>query len=358
MTSMPGFSEYIEPLKFLTITQLITASRCLRKFFYQTGCRLESLGGNHPAMIFGEAIHAAVPHAGHENNLSLAIDKFLHVWKGTNEDDKRNSANGIAILENFNLAHAEGRGLYELLVPPSTINVSGRVSDYEIPFVLEIPELSVPLLGRIDGLCKRRDNGEIFVLEYKTYSKGPYNYNLQEALETHIQGWGYVLAARTYGIPVRGVMYETIMVDKKERKLDLKPVYISDWNLEDFVQWVQRWGRAVLECERLQNFPLERTGCNSYSHYSTASFTCDFKNLCAAQDWTKLRGLYNRGKQHLPFTIPDSVEELNLLSSSKTMSEIAASVQKDRDLDLKEQTEQTTITNEKSSTLLINGKPY
>lgn len=356
----PGFSEhYIAPIEFLTITQLIQASRCPRRFFYQVGCRLEPIGGSHPALKFGEAIHAAIPFAGVENDMPAAIAKFAEVWKGTEESEKRNTLVGIQILENWNESHRPGTGIYNLERPPQVLNVSGRVSDYEIPFALELPGLRVPILGRIDGLCRRRDNNELWGNEYKTYSKGPFNYQLLDSLDTSTQAIGYTLALRTYlSEPIRGFFFETIMVDSKQRKIDLKPVYVQDHMLEDFCTWVIFWGNMILECEKNQDFPKFRTGCNPYSQFAVPYYTCDFKNACSVPDWTQMRSFFNVGKQHLPFEIP---KNFNIHDVKQVEPSIAKPLVDSYHKALAEQEAGKIISEAIKKThtgLLINGKTY
>src|SRR5438128_11470925 len=86
----PGFDNY-HPLKFLTVSQLVTAARCMRRFFYQVGCRLEQPTGPHVALKFGEAIHAGIPYAIAEQDLEKAFLAFLVVWEGSQEDEKHNA---------------------------------------------------------------------------------------------------------------------------------------------------------------------------------------------------------------------------------------------------------------------------
>jgi hypothetical protein len=303
---MTGLEHY-HSREWFSVSSLVTASRCLRKYFYSSGCRLVPSGGEHVALLFGQAIHKALPAAYHQD-LDRAFADFNSVWKDTPGDDKRNPVNAKLMLVDFALSHRPGYSFYTLLPPPRTdLEISDRVSDYEVPFALHIPGLPIPLVGRIDGLCRHRDTGELWALEYKTASE--LSQRFLSAFEWNTQVVAYTLALRVYtGETVRGCMVEALHVNKYKRNTQLQPVTVSDNQIEMFIRWAQFWGQAILECEKKGDFLQNASACNPYQQFGMPGYTCEYTYLCSQPDWTAMKDFY-RVKEDRPFSTV-SVAEL------------------------------------------------
>ena len=325
-----GFQHY-QPRKWLSISSLVACARCPRRYFYSSGCRLIPAEGEHTALKFGEAIHAALPWilAGEkgveqyiekykkenpdldENSVkivraaarpaSIAYSEFMRVWGSTLGDEKRNPENAKLMLLEYATSHRPGAGLFTLLQPPvGDIQVSDSVSPWEVPWAIDIG-LDVPLVGRIDGMCKHRDTGEPFGLEFKTSSE--MSARLVVGFEMNNQICGYTLALRLYtGEPVAGVMLDLIAVQKKGPSSMSYPIRVIQHQLEDFVQWARFWGQMILQCEKDQNFPRWYTGCTPYQSFGSPGFMCEYKNLCQTTDWTKFKDFY-KVRADKPFDI-------------------------------------------------------
>lgn len=312
---MEGFEHY-KPLKFFTVTQLVLASRCLRKYFYNVGCLLELASDEKVAAKFGEAIHAALPLISAEKDFEAAFAAFSAVWAGTTEDVKRNNTTAKLILADFYASHRPGLSLYELTKPPRLIKGVKNVSDYEIPFAINLPGIELPLIGRIDGIGKHRDTGETWGVEYKTASEQ--SSRLMEAFDMNPQIWCYTLALRTLlDKSVKGMMVETLLVSKTRQSTMLKPVYVFDWQLERFIHWAQFWASMILHCEKTQNFPQMFNSCSPYPMYYTPGYMCEYKYLCGVENWTTMKEFYKVGKPHLPFEIGDiSTDDVKVVEAS------------------------------------------
>lgn len=293
--------QYYSKRKWLSISSLVNCARCPRRYFYSSGCRLIPAEGEHVALKFGEAIHAAVPWILAENNLNKALNEFKRVWGNTLGDEKRNETNAKLMLIEYQASHRPGNCLFTIKAPPKgDIEISDRVSPWEIPWAIDIG-LDVPLVGRIDGLCTHRDTNEPFGLEFKTSSE--MSTRLAVGFEMNPQITGYTLALRTYtGEPVAGVMMDLIAVKKAGPQSMPYPIRVRDHQLQDFLDWARFWGGMILECEKTGDFPRFYTGCNPYSQFGSPGFMCEYKNLCQVPDWTQLKGFYKE-RTDKPFDI-------------------------------------------------------
>lgn len=286
---MPGFDSYL-PAPALSVSTLVSFSRCPRKYFYSFGVEIGT--EEHIALKFGEAIHAGLGYA-FSSDLTNAMRKFDLVWQDREGDAKNNRIAGSKIFLQFGEAHALSRSIYKLLPPPSGIlPIADRISDYEIPFAIDIG-LSVPLVGRIDGVCEHRDTGEKWVLEFKTTSE--MSSRFFSGFTINPQLIAYTLALRTFGIPVRGAMVEGIFKPKGvtgKNDCMTQPVFVTDSMIEDFLTWARWNGSQILACEKYKNFPKDISSCVPYSQFGQPGYTCDFQPLCLMKDWTVGRSMY------------------------------------------------------------------
>jgi len=305
------------PRSHLSITTLCKFAACPRKFFYYAH-GLQNSGTRGP-FLFGEAMHLAFPIILSGGSVSTALDAFRGLWDTALDDKKRNLENAAMILGNFAANHGKNphtgvtRGLYTLIEPPGgALEINDRVSDYEVPFAVDIG-LKVPLVGRIDGFCKHRDTGELWGLEFKTTSGDPYG-NLSEgflrAFDKNPQTAGYSMALKTLCHEnVRGVILDATLVSARKQDNLQYPVYISNSEIQHFITWAQYYGSVLLEMEKrfletgkADSFPQFYTGCHPYASFGTGGFTCDYKILCDQENWRDMESAFEVSKK-TPFSI-------------------------------------------------------
>lgn len=295
---MPGFTHY-KPIPGVSVSVLDTISRCPRKAFYSFGVELAPRGASSIAMKFGEAIHAGLPDA-HFGRLVEAISRFDKVWNledGSPRagDDKRNPINGRQILAHYMETHVQNRALFQLQAPPSgTAVLSDRISDYEIPFVLDIG-LPIPLVGRIDGWGLHRDTGKPWVVEYKTSSE--MSTRFLDGFDLNPQVICYTMVLRSMGIPAEGAIVEAIKVSKaKENAHEViaKPIYVTDEMISDFLKWARYTTLFFLACQDHQEFPKDISACSPYPQHGSPGYQCEFTPLCLMKDWTQMIGNYEQ----------------------------------------------------------------
>jgi hypothetical protein len=309
---MKSFHLY-QPPQALSITGgsgggLTTFSRCPRRFFYSSGLRLQAGTGVGTALKFGEAIHAALPQAFFDD-VPGAFASFLRVWGSTPEDDKRNPRTAKLILEDFASSHANGHSIYQLLPPPPGIPKLGeRISDYEIPFALDVG-LSRPLVGRVDALAQHRDTGELWAIEWKTSSE--MSTRFFDGFTFNPQVLCYTLALRSYGLPVRGAIVEALKVSIAKAKAQetlSQPIFVDDCHIQDFLTWVRYVGTQIEDCEKHQEFPKDMSACTPYSQHGSAGYQCEFMPLCLVPDWTSLLPMFGT-REPRPFELEKGAEQ-------------------------------------------------
>lgn len=298
-STTPGFDQNYRNTQFLTITTLSKFSRCPRAYFYSQGCGLRT--EEHIALKYGEALHAAFPYA-HLQDIDRAIAAFQTIWEDQEGDEKRNSTNAILVLHNYMASHAGRKSIFTLQPPPKGIpEIDGPVSPWEIPYVLDIG-LPVPLMGRVDGLCRHRDTGELWALEYKTTSE--MSSRFFGGFVIHPQVIGYTLALRSYGLDVKGAIVEGILSSKTRQDESSQPFPVSDTMVSDFLTWIRYTGSMLLKCEELKTFPKDVSACTTYPQHGAPGYQCDFLSACTVPNWTIFRDHYNVDF-HIPFKLKD-----------------------------------------------------
>lgn len=300
------------PREYLSISTLLDFVRCPRRYFYSK-CGLVEAGEEPNAPLYGQAMHKAVP-VVLTQGLPPAIEAFKSVWRDELSDDKRSLSRAISQLGHFNMTHASNRSLYIFQPPPSgSIKLDEATSDYEVPFVLEIG-LPVPLTGRIDALVKHRDTGEYWGWELKTVSGWQWS-RIFEGLELHPQVLTYTLALQTLtGLNVRGILAEAMLIDKSKVDNQLQPILVQDHLLEDIHKWLRYYGELLLASEQAalelrskgasalemsRVFVKNFAGCTPYPlFYMTASWGCDYRNLCRHKEPENMLSMYSIKPDH------------------------------------------------------------
>lgn len=312
-TLLPFQSEY-QPRQWISISELKSFARCPRKFYYQVGCGLTGQDFR-IAMDFGTAIHCGAPLA-ESNQLDAAIEAFKSSWNPTGHeslgDKKRNLDNGIAILHNLRNQFHGPSASWELIKFPPIYEVED-ISPWEVPFVADLPGCPIPIVGRMDGLCRSKIDGNLWVREYKTTSQ--MGSSFFQSFEFGCQSIGYTWAARQVltqhlrdlnilspTSTISGTAIIGIKVCAKSQDVITLPITVTDEMISAWVSWASDLTSRILHCESNKNFPQYPSGCNAIDMFGTPSYgSCEYINLCKYSNPSSLRGLYQTSR-HLPFT--------------------------------------------------------
>lgn len=305
---IPGW-ENTEPFEILSTTGLARFARCPRLFFYTHMCELTTAGARLP-LKFGEAIHKALPQVLVNADLDAAMQDFMSIWQDRDgmNDEKRNTVVAQRMLLHALSAHSTKAPypVYEMLKPPITaMTVGEEKSDYEIPFVLQIPGSRFLLGSRIDGLARHKATDEEWGLEFKTASSLS-SWTL-DSFELNIQIMLYTLALRTlYKPSIPGCLLHAFYVARQPSKTVpesiIKPVHVQPHILDDFVRWVVFTSQMIQLYIDSKNFPKQFSGCSPYSMYGVPGGVCEFKNACWVEDWTQMLSLYVKS-DYKPFKL-------------------------------------------------------
>jgi len=301
---MNGMKHY-EPRKWVTITELSTFARCPLRFFYKAGCGLRDVGPVAP-LVFGEAIHKALPKVLEDDSVESGLEAFNSLWDPSLNDAKRNPTRAAAMLADFLSLRRPPRSIYTLKEPPGgLIDISNRSNDWEIPFAIDIG-LDIPLIGRIDGWARHRDYDELYAVEFKTSSE--VSARLFQGFEMNPQVIGYATALKVMGEDIKGTILDVLRVSNVRAETQAHLITVTSEMSDSFLEWAQYIGNSILHCEKLERWPQQWSGCNPYPMFGQPGRTCEYTPLCKVQDWTSLKSIYQTGR-HIPFELSDTKED-------------------------------------------------
>lgn len=281
---------------YLSYSSLMSFARCPRRYFYQKSGLAPYDEG--PALSYGTAMHKAVDIAVTEG-LDAAMAAFESLWDEGLADEKRNLKRAKAQIGHYLHTHQGGRSIYKILPAPDVgLPPDPERSKFEIPFVVDVG-LPVPIAGYIDGWGTHRDTGEFWAREFKTTSR--LTAQLLDGLELNPQILTYALILQTVTArPIRGVMWEAMLIDKTKVDNITHPIPIEEHQLAHALTWLKWQGSMLLECEERQEFPKNFAGCSPYPMFYTPGFTCDFHNLCRVPNWRQLEDMFQVKPDHRP----------------------------------------------------------
>lgn len=283
--------EHYKNRDYFSISSLTAFSRCPRNYFYSSGCRLALADDAKQALQFGTAIHKAAPLAMTGAATNEIVEAFSSAWREELEDARRNTIIATNML--VDLADRFRKSPYELLPPPDgTPNLGEEVSDWEIPFHLDLglPK-GLPLYGKIDGMVRNKHSGYIYALEIKTTSQ--ISENILAEYHHNPQIIGYPMVLKAYGVDCKGSLVLLLRVSPKNTETVFEDISVQPHQMELFIKWAKLRAHQILACEEAGEFPQDISGCNPYPQFGTHGYPCQYKYLCHYdEDWTKMMAMY------------------------------------------------------------------
>jgi len=275
-------------------SSLCCYARCPRRYFFKHILSLTKPGNIHPALSFGSGIHAAFP-CIHKGDQTGAYNAFMIAWLEEQsppyEDPKRNPTVALSLIQYLIERHKKGKGIYHPIDPPSTkIQIEDSVSPSEIPFAFDVGA-PVPIIGRVDALARHRDTGELWGVEYKTTSQLSSFFMSSFSLSPQLLT--YFIALNTMSLDdIKGMILESVLVAKTKADSLITFNRFSEKIVSNYIKWASLTIQRALLSEEQNNWPQHFTGCNSYSSYGLAGFNCEYIDLCQAEDYESLLGLF------------------------------------------------------------------
>lgn len=280
----------------LSPTSVSRFMRCPRRWFYY---RL-GLESKEPkaALVYGTAMHHAFGLIS-EGKVSEAIEAFNKVWDEALANNKRSMARARMQLLDFANTHQPGKSLYKLVAPIGGVRVPERVSDWEVPFAIDIG-LPVPVVGRIDGVGRHRDTGELWAVEFKTSGQLGSMFLSGFAMDPQILT--YTLALASYATEkVQGTIVDGMLVAASKTEAMCLPVYVRGHSLEDCVEWYKEAWKGIEVCANNKpvvpgagGFNKNIAGCTTYPSFGSPGYVCEYQALClAGSAWEDMIGLFD-----------------------------------------------------------------
>lgn len=261
-------------------------ARCPAKYFFERILGLRDPGRRKLPLDYGTIFHHVIPIAYHDKDEAKCL--FHRLWKefGYDEEDKaRNTYRAELSIDNFYFSHQEGTTAYTPLEPPAgLVEITDRHSDKEVPFLIDIGA-DLPFAGRIDRNVTWNPTDKTWPLDYKTGSE--VSPRLFGNFDNCLQVVGYTLAdSQILGERVPGLIIELIRVSPARVETMLKPIIVSDMQLEWFIEWTKLACMKIVNSNQNKKWRKNMCACAPYSMFGSPGFTCDYKILCQIPDWT------------------------------------------------------------------------
>ena len=292
------------PRRWVSVHSLLSFSRCPRRAMYMSGYGLDS-PDYRPFFDFGSAIHAGAGEAVSHPTAEPAVATFTKTWEDlrdeNNYDDsadaKHNSDAGARLIGMLHRQYQD-QSIIKVLPPPKTSADLGseRVSDWEIPFAIDIGLRNsegepVPLVGRIDAWGEDFEQAKA-PLDFKTCS---------ELSDRLVQSFDHSIQMRTYCIALNALtgspVNRAVVAFLRKTKNSQVAFHCFDYqpfHLEDTYKWLQWTGQQYLACEASETFPKNLAGCGPYEAFGSPGYKCEFDTLChLSPDWRDLVPAFN-----------------------------------------------------------------
>lgn len=297
-------------IKYIDASSIATFNRCPARYVFsrQLGLRLPESSLIAPE--FGTDIHLALPYCYDVDNVDEAMMIFQEAWWKRpygEEDKKRNCIRARAMLEDFRIMHSGGRSSYEVLHFPFTSPTQEKISDNEVPFLIDIGA-DLPAAGRIDAPVRWKSNDTLWADDYKTASEisGRYFDNFWNAPQTIL----YTLAlSQLLGTRVDGMIIEALRVSHVNAETQMSFVPVQDHEIASFLRLAQNTAHDIVSYNIRKTWPKKCTGCGPYSSYGFPSRICEYSDICRSKDWRAGASIYQKTEPFHPFVIDSEVKD-------------------------------------------------
>ena len=216
-------------------------------------------------LSFGIAIHKALDTLFNEQNLDLAIARFLEVFADPPEDKKRTPGRGVEVIEGYWDRWYEADRKYDRVQSElSFIAPLGAINDYEVYYG-----------GLIDKVLRSEDN-EIILMDHKTSSWESQYLVPAYALSNQFRGyiWGFNTISPTESAD--HLLVDILLLKPKNNdyfRSDIKadPSMIDEWKAG-----ILQTAQMMLLCDQTDIWPLYgKEPCTNWNRVCTYFQLCD-----------------------------------------------------------------------------------
>lgn len=223
------------------------------------------------ALEFGSAIHLTLAEyyrqrlLGKSLNLKDVQENFEAFWRELAEDNINIQYSEGKDFENFLREGKELLAIWHSKVQETNFKVLG----IEEPFILNLPELAVPIIGYID-LLEEDESGNVIVTDWKTIGRAYSNEEVDKNLQLTIYG----LAVRENGYREREILLKfDCLIKTKVPKFEQFWTVRDDLEEKKAVRRLKEVWKGIVKEVFIPN--LESWKCKN----------CGYKKACA--DWFK-----------------------------------------------------------------------
>lgn len=252
------------------------------------------------ALDYGTVMHAVLPYM-YDADVTKPFEVFENLWAKYpygQSDPKRNTPLTQSRIVDFVGKHTPANGTYTIEHFAFSNPATELISDNEVPFLIDVGAEYL-LAGRIDNVIRLHATNSIWAYDFKTSSEISDRYygNFWNAPQPIV----YTIAlSQITDKPVDGLVLEVMRISKTKIETQYREIYVSEINIRQFLQ------EYKLDCARIQ--AANETGiwrqrnalCSSYSSFGSPGFTCEYKNICDADDWREAAEYYERKKPFNP----------------------------------------------------------
>ena len=344
ITSPQGKEFHQQEPEWLDNSGYSSYSRCPAKYFFSSVLGLRG-GGKFIALEYGTATHEAMPYL-QRDDLQGALDAFERYWDpliedGTIEENAvRTKTNAFKMLSHW---HEEkilsGANPYEIIEPPEgALETEDGYSDQEFAFCVDIstgttcgkcdgagmfvdllslaqdpskntPQKcptcnglgvleALPFAGRVDGLGRLKQNGKIWLVEYKT--AGQFGQTFLTSFDLNSQPYGYAVALKVLypDMDIQGCFIEALRVSKTNPACLTIPIFYEEPVIEAFIESFNLVSSRIKESYRSGEWDQNFSACAPYAQHGISGYQCPYAALCKSDDWTEYLDMWtvNRWK--------------------------------------------------------------
>jgi len=297
---MPQVNEQFD-IKHISVSGFCTFERCPFRYFLKNLCNYNLPDQKMLAADYGKCMHCCLPLC-YDGSAQKAVELFCALWNNYpyGMDDKiRNPITATKSLIQFTFDRQKSNRIYnpvKLQIPQPKLS-DEEISDYEMVFCIDIGG-KLPFVGRIDMPIEMKTDGSIWPMDYKT-SREVSERLFENSLNCNPQCIGYTLAmSHLTGTLSKGCAFEVIRSSDKNAESQFMPVYVSEFMISEFIAALNRQSENITNCNDQMSWPRKRTGCDPYSLYYIPGYGCEYKKLCAMQNWEDVLPYYRRDKQY------------------------------------------------------------
>lgn len=292
-------------IDYIDASGMVKFACCSTRFLFERLMGLVAPDDNTVAPDYGTAMHRALPYCYKgPDDTKQAVEEFIAAWEKYDygyQDEKRNPDTAENSLIGFAATHSPNSCPYEVLKYPISAKTADIISPNEIPFLIDIGG-ELPGAGRIDLAVRWKDTGDIWADDYKTASEISPRYF--KCFTAACQPCMYTLALSTIaGVDVKGMIVEAIRTSKKNVENQIHFVFITQHQLEVFLEFANATAFAMLCCNDSGEWPQHPSNCSPQAMYIAPGRLCPYRSICDYKDWKRQVQYFKRVEPFHPFKV-------------------------------------------------------